>query len=796
MESKRERTLRQALNAVQTIEITETHSRVERTAADYIKKTVCPNANLLEKPRDTGTGKNGTLRIATHGSDIVESLGASAPTQAGENHWLFLQMDEDGAGYFITSGGHYLYALVRHTVENLLDKDLSEFSGGKFFEVTFNRHRPGYDHFINQHARMVKYIDHDDYFANLARIGLSHAEVNGIPSPIQFETGPKGEILHRFYTYCHALDQFVSSRLNKGIYKDDHLQANLNYLKKNVYYAEKYGLTPGILCFEPRSVPDALLQRYPMLRGARVDHPIRSFQPRYNLSVAHPVAQEHYAELMRNLLLEVPSLDYITIYSNDSGAGFEYTSSLYVGRNGGGYVIREWKGDKEIAEAAALNIVRFLKILRDAGRTVNSAFRVVLRFEAFSAEIDHIFNNLDEGIDLEAGTYKAKGWDIPYKHPAYDDVPEIGLTALHNKFDADEKEHMAKLHAKGVGTEVVYTPDVLWNHEPLVGIPFPYLIYEKMRALHTQGVKNVCHMGGITPPSYVTHNINQEVVRAFQLNAFVDIGELLKEKAKQWVGTDAAESLLSLWKQSDSIYRKFPIPIWLYNGWATWYRTLIRPIIPNIEAVSEEDRAYYENFLLATAHNRTRVDFRYDVGFDLIDQQRAYTAMERMDTNVLPALDDLIGAAREVAEKTDGSDNGKHFRELYDRLRGWKSFLRTQRNISAWVAGVHGYLETDNDEKKQSYRKLLHDMVLDEIENAEQLLELWETSRTRWMYYSDVCETTFVYGANFGELVRRKIELMKGRENDEPFVDPDFQWRVPGIPWSYKNAEINLNEAL
>jgi hypothetical protein len=72
-------------------------------------------------------------------------------------------------------------------------------------------------------------------------------------------------------------------------------------------------------------------------------------------------------------------------------------------------------------------------------------------------------------------------------------------------------------------------------------------------------------------------------------------------------------------------------------------------------------------------------------------------------------------------------------------------------------------------------------MVLDEIKNAEELLLLWETSQTHWMVISDVGETTFIHYRNFGDHLKRKIELMRGHENDEPYVDPDFQWRVPGL---------------
>jgi hypothetical protein len=781
-------TIRSALHKVSVIRLSPQALAVEETVALLLIRTCCPNASVISDTAADGRPEVGTLKIRVNGKVNIDALGVRDKNIPKDREWLYVMLDENGTGYLISSGKRFLYMLGYYLVNDLSSQPLDLIQNGKIIPVTFSRHRPYYDHFVNQHARSVKYLDHDEYFENLARIGFSHAEVNGIAFPVQYESGPKGEVLHRFYTYAHALDQFVCSKLNKDIYKSDYLSANLNYLKKNASYAAKYGLAPGLVCFEPRSVPEALLQRYPMLRGARVDHPLRSFQPRYNLSIAHPVVREHYAEMMEKLMREVPTLDYMSIWSNDSGAGFEYTNSLYVGRNGGGYVIREWKGDREIAEAAALNIVRFLKLLRDAGRKVNPDFRVVLRFDPFWAERDYIMEHLEEGLDIECVSLTSQGMKLNYIHPKYADVPEIQYTALHNNFYGEEKPRIEKFKARKIDTDIIYAPDVLWNHEPLTGIPYPCLIYEKLSALADGEVASLCHSGGVTPPSYVPKNINQEVLRAFQLNRGVTLDDVLNEQAVRWVGEEQTPEVVSLWKLADETFRFYPVPIWIYTSTGVWYRLLIRPLVPDIEAIPEGDRAYYEDFLLATPHNRARVDFRYDVGFELTDSRKAYAAVERMDRDLFPMLDKTIGVSENLSANATSAGAKDYLGALTERFRAWRCWLRNQRNIAAWVAGVHGYLESNDPDEKKKWRKLLNDMVLDEIENTRQLLELWDTTDKRWMYYSDTGETTFIYGENFGECLREKIRLMQGRENDEPYIDPDFQWRVPDIPWSYKNG--------
>ena len=784
-------TLVEVLSQAKAIHRTSSSIIVEQTVANELQLTMCVRAIVKRSPHldaPFGTVRVAVVEDKSEWKSIHRSLD-------GSKHWMMVRAQPGKGVELLASRPHLLYYLLTFVMADWKSIDVNELSTGKIHHPSFPNIRPVYDMFLTQHARTVRNFDREEHIQNLARLGFSHCEVNGLAFPVPFERGPQGELLHRFYTYCPSLDQFVSSKLNKGIYDDDYLQANLNLLKTNAELAGKYGLSPGMVCFEPRSVPDNLLQRYPMLRGARVDHPIRSWHPRFNLSVAHPVVQQHYAEMMEAILREVPSLEYISVWSNDSGAGFEYTNSLYVGRNGGGYVVREWKGDTEIAEAAANNLVRFMHILRDAGRKVNPNFRTLIRLEPFWAEHEYIWSQLGNGLDVEVSSLLTKGWGLAYHHPKYKEAREIHGTALHNRFVDAEKPVIEELRKKGSDVDVYFNGSLLWNHEPLIGIPFPWLVFDKLKDMAKQGVATACLNGGGTPPSFAPYNINLELIRAFQANSSLDLNRFLLQKAKEWIGADLARDLVKVWRHSDEAFRSFPLPIWIYSSWGVWYRLLTRPIVPNIEAISEEDRSYYEKFLLATSHNRCRVDFRYDVGFDLVDPAHAHACLKLIDRDLFPEIDAAFKRLNGMKKAASTNFASTCVEDLSDRFRALKCWYRTQRNVTAWVAGVHTYLETNDNNLKKKSRALLREMVLDEIENTKDLLKLWETSKTNWMIVSGVGETTFIYYKNFGEHLKRKIELMKGHENDEPHVDPAFQWRVPGFEnYLYKyNGIENAN---
>ena len=770
-------TVHQLLAQLTAIDRSPSGPRVETTVAQELRATVAIRAAARTSPGMTSA--SGSIRIAVVTDPAqVRSLH---PALEKATHWMMFRVRENAGAELCASHTHLLYQLWTLVAGEWSGMDTAAFREGKIVTPTFKGMRPVYDIFLTQVARTVRFFDREEHFRTLARLGSSYAEVNGLAFPVPIETGPKGELLHRFYTYCPALDQFVTSRLNKGFYDSDYLQANLNNLKTNAELAEKYGLLPGIVCFEPRSVPDELLQRYPVLRGARVDHPMRSFRPRYNLSVAHPVVLEHYAEMMENLMHEVPQLSYMSIWSNDSGAGFEYTNSLYVGRNGGGYLVREWLAAKDIAAAAAINLVRFMKTLRDAGRKINPRFRTLIRLEPFWEEHDHIWKQLEDGLDVEVSSLLTKGWDLAYKHPKYEEVPQIFGTALYSEFERREQTVMQDLAGKGSSADVYFVPGILGNHEPLMGIAFPRLVFQKLKEMAERNVDTAAYQGGATPRSFAPFNINQEVIRAFQFDRALDLPTFMRRKAVEWIGEELADDLVRLWNFSDEAYTFFPIPIWIYSGWGVWYRLFIRPIVPNVEAISEQERAYYEDFLLATTHNRTRVDFRYDVGFDLIEPPRAALAVKHMDEDLFPLMQKAVDLAESILKRATSEHARLCAQDQLDRTKALLCWYRTEWAVTAWVAGVHGYLDSTDPKVRQECRALLKRMVIQEIQNTKDLLHLWETSTTNWMVVSGVGETTFIYYKNLGELLKKKIALMSGHENDEPYIDPNFQWRVPGF---------------
>lgn len=693
------------------------------------------------------------------------------------DRFIFLKIDHSGTGCLVASHTFYLYGFVQFLLSDLIHEDAGAFLGGKVFEPAFRSHRVAYDYFLTQEGRITQGLNRETYVKELARNGFTHIEVNGLGSPMGIETGPKGEVYPMFYTYCPALDQFVYSSLNKGIYPYYYLSANLNYLKENARLARKYGLVPGLLCFEPRSVPEEFFNKYPMLRGARVDHPFRSFKPRYTMTITHPKVLDHYAEMVRKLMKEVPELGFLNIWTNDSGAGFEHTKSLYVGRNGGAYLIREWKDDAEIARLAGENALRFFGVLKDAASAFNPDFRVTTRMESFYGEHDVIINGLKGNLDIETASLIQRGWDMPYSHPLYPDRKDINAGCVFQQ-DFDEREKPIFRGIQETGSQVsfyfAYGPQTMFA--PLMGIPYPKMTRKRLETLRINGVENLAHMGGTFPPEKVPFNINHEILRNFQLNPSRTADEVLETYARRHAGGNTYRVLLDAWDLAESAILGFPNVTSLYSTIGfTWYRLWVRPFVPDIEKIPQEERDYYENFMCTIPHNPNNVDLSRDVLFTLTTPERCREDSLRIDGNVFPKLNLAI---RLLEGK---KDTAPIFMDQYIRLKALKCWITTQRNVAVWVASVYGFMNAVSEEEKQKLKTVLQKMIRFEIINTEEIIQLL-SSGIDFIALTDKGETPLMHGTNLRELLAIRISLMKEHMDDDPYIDMNYIERKAGEP--------------
>jgi len=720
---------------------------VDRTVAEELRDTLVPHARIVVTDKSTTLPQKNVFRIAIADEKFIV-MPQNIPR---DSDWMFFKLTPSGDGVLVVSKQHLLYSLFCQLRDEWIKKDISEFENGKFIKSTF-RWLTGGDGFYGDRQRFTKNYDPESAIAEMARLGCSHVVVNALAVPFPMEQGPPGEVYYRFYVSAPDFDQFVETELNQGTYPPEYLAANLNFLKKQAQMAVKYGLTPGMHVCNPRSVPESLLQKYPFLRGVRVDHPFRAFRPRYALSTAHPVVRWHYAEMLKKILRAVPELGFMETWLNDSGSGFEHTVRLYSGRNGGPYLIREWRSNEEIAEAAANNVIRYYRVLRDAAHEMNPDFHIIAGLRGIEEEENIIKKGMDFGIDTYAYFEDKK---IPAKWAVNEALLKRGSFLF-----------------SGASANFGY----------IIGVPSPWYSYASLNKPISEGFDRIAL--NYSPPSLAPYDVNREVVRAYQINPDQKLDDTIKRSAEKWVGKEYASRLMEIWKLSDEAVQSTPaVPLYGGSGF-TWNRIWVRPFVPDIEKIPENEREYYQKYIISVFNNPHNVDINADALWDLIGIKQGDEIVKQFESMTWEPLDKAITLAKKLANEVPKDNFASNvFADLRDRLIAQKCYYRSLRNVAAWVANVHGYLEAKDETTKNKRLKMVREMIEDDIQNSKELLKLWETSSVNFMPIYRYGETCYEYGDNFGELLKKKIELTEKYKHHLPFIDPNYMWRMPdGFP--------------
>jgi hypothetical protein len=516
-----------------------------------------------------------------------------------------------------------------------------------------------------------------------------------------------------------------------------------------------------------------------------VDHPFRSRLPRYCLAQDHPVTKQHYRAAIQGLLKAAPELSYMSVWTNDSGAGFEHTGSLYVGRNGGPYMIREWRNHEKIAQAAGESIVRYLHNLQSSAAELNPDFDVILRIEPFKLEQDHIKAGMGGHITWEAPSLLVRGYDMPYYHPRYADIKGVAGSPFQSKIDESERQILKESLARNTDPILNYAAGSTSSFEPLIGIPYARRLHEKLISMRDLGLKRIGALGGLGNTPQTPYWPNPAIIRAVQFTPQLSVDDILLQTARGYVGEKHAASLVACWDAFEEAISWQP-PVMLFSGFGfTWQRTFDRPYVPDIEAIPVKERAYYERFGCFQHNNPGLNDLGKDVLFDLVTRDQGTKATGYFDRNVFPRMTKLLARLEKLSTQTAAEPAAQAvFNDLLDRARAFRIWCGSLRMVTAWVSHVYGYLEAKSATEKKHHEKLLQAAIDQELANTSDLITLLESGRTEVMALSAIGNNTFIYGEDLPDLLREKIRLMKQYRHKKPRIDRDILWRpVPGSSW-------------
>ncbi|MGC9317644.1 MAG: hypothetical protein ACP5KN_06345 [Armatimonadota bacterium] len=583
------------------------------------------------------------------------------------------------------------------------------------------------------------------HVAGAVRIGVETLEVNLLADvvPVQVKQRRVHEDMYQWWSiYCPALDMFVESDLNRGTYQRELLDRNLARLKVTAKLARSWGLTPTFVAFEPRAWPERLFDRYPELRGARVDCSDYSAEPEYAPDPNHPLVREHYRQMMQRLMEQVPDLGLFSVWSQDSCAGFPWAQRLYPGPNGPRGARR-----RPVEEG----VVNLMTALRDGGRAVNPDLQLIICLSWFAPdEVEAICEALPDDIgasftvgpDGDRPRRGRRDWTALERIRTHEIEPQVQLEEIANPW-------------KPLG--------------PMLGFPFPYLAYDQLADAQLRGeIRHLILRGGVQTEAFVPSYINNEVIRAFSLEgSALDVERLVERRAEQWTNDgDQARALLNAWRLCDRVFRHYQVLAWtvtLVSGRTLW-RRLVKPLVPDQSLLDYEDYGWYRQFEFTVGQSDPAWFDHFFKGWTrMVADDVARASLETYDEQLLPRLEEAVQELDASGELSDTA------RDVRDRARCMLHALTTERNLVEMQEAIHASLAESRERPETSrHAQRVRAAIECEMDNVQGFIELLRESPSTLIPATSMVETPFMLRAPLWYLLELKLTAMQRHINDPP----------------------------
>ena len=621
-----------------------------------------------------------------------------------------------------------------------------------FHQAALDERLVTWDLLCNQTSRHCRSFDRARHFEEACRIGLTGVEINRSPDQNVYQVTHlrRPEDPYPWVNdYGLALDMFAESELNRGTYPRELIDRHRADLAQAAKEARAWGLTPSMTCYEPRWVPETFFGRHPRLRGARVDYPGRSFEPRYTLDIAQPIVLEHYRQLLASVFEIVPDLGYLHLWHVDSGAGYPFAAHLYPGPNGS-----QWAKVKPFGCVVA----DFLGALVDEGRRHNPQFRVIQAntWEFTRGEWEAVLGELPQGAEVSHSI------GIDEWRPLRDrEVYSYGGLAG-GAVSAGNTAQLATL-ARARGREPYFELAVshAWDLEPCVGTDFPQLLSRKLDTLRRLSAQRVMCRFGFTSPPMVSQAINHELLR----DAFFGVDEperTQRDRARAWAEDDA-DAVCSTWSAMSRAIASIPTSTWFAPSWAmSWGQWLFRPLVPDRTRLSEEELEELTTHEFYLDNDPGRVNIFFEGYERILREDDVAWFVTVIDEDVLAPLERAGERLRAI------DDPPPYVAELRDRVAAHGHLIACYRN---WFAGQRlinlALIEHRDHPGASPHVVELRQTIEREIRNLAALAELLdrsehvlllETARARNMYRH----------AQIARLLRKKVVVMRNHVGDGP----------------------------
>jgi hypothetical protein len=234
-----------------------------------------------------------------------------------------------------------------------------------------------------------------DYAKVLARLkpyGRVDVCINSPAVKSDYEIPSNSCDWHEYASYNRSVSAFFPDAKLIPFIPADFVAKNRQLLLYKSGVLRELGLSASFRSNEPRFLPEAFFEKYPDLRGPRVDHPRRSVQKEFAPCFHKPETIEMYRNMIEQLFKNVPEINTFYFSMNDAGSGFCWEDWLYSGPNGP-------SSCRNINKSEA--ITTMLKVYKEGARQTGHDVDIYFKGMFTDSEIEDLATKLTEKCFLE-----------------------------------------------------------------------------------------------------------------------------------------------------------------------------------------------------------------------------------------------------------------------------------------------------------------------------------------------------------------------------------------------------------
>jgi hypothetical protein len=498
--------------------------------------------------------------------------------------------------------------------------------------------------------------------------------------------------------------KFYCPKALQGHLPVDLIKQNGAELKRRAEYLAKIGLKGALIGAMPQFWPESVFEEHPDWRGPRCDMPFRSRRAYFSPCVDNQEVLDVFHEAVQGMHALAPNLDTLIFQTNDSGTGFCWHKNLYPGENGPVHCKK-----RDMAE----RVMGFLRTLEDAMGEGGYAYSVELGLWCYSGRlVRHPGNTHPENI-----------WFVrpPQDKPVAFENPLGMLEELENAANGNPDIMVINIEQ----TQLFFQSSSVYA-----------TIFQKFRDKPTHG---------LAERILLLH----DVIQTLQLDE----------------GTHLLNAWLHLYRGIDdtSLRRLFYYSIFLYGCMSCRY--LVRPFVPIPTRLTEEAKMYYKKHVFDSLD---RQDYELDL-LNIHGLRNEYHGRTKEEAergvicwnSILSSLR-MARAELELAIQNAGQGSALAYLKDFDRrIRALICFAVNLQNSEKFQAILDRAAETGYSPRANS--DVLEATMRAELDNAQELIQILEMPEGRLVIplaSSPEKETTFLFGPNLTEQLRKKREIM------------------------------------